>query len=379
VSSFEAFGGPLTGHSEDPTLIVKGQVVALFAFDVGFAVSFEKLDGLMASMPLPPLSQKKRTPAYLQYSQPPRVIDLGEAESLLSVLGRIQVMVFDFGAISVSYRWQLGAPADQLTLNEFPQLGRDLHQRNLESHARKQVQRLMQSIRPAIERPELSSLVEDYYLLIVEELNLALGGEDLLAQHGRTLAQILRFETEPLAPQQQRDALAHSLAYYQKDLTLVDWNAALIYDRDYWDAANVLELVNVELLEARYIDAELDSRIGKYQGLTRNRPEWFLPFYNPYRKTIQELGELRIESLVLAKRVENALKLVGDVYPVRIHRAAATRFYLSDWETAISRKLDLIADFYELVNDRVQTAQGQFLELVVIILILIEVLIAVLK
>src|SRR5262249_28897699 len=149
---------------------------------------------------------------------------------------------------------------------------------------------------------------------------------------------------------------------------------ALIYDRDYWDAANVLELVNVELLEARYIDAELDSRIGKYQGLTRNRPEWFLPFYNPYRKTIQELGELRIESLVLAKRVENALKLVGDVYPVRIHRAAATRFYLSDWETAISRKLDLIADFYELVNDRVRTAQGQFLELVVIVLILIEVL-----
>ena len=80
-----------------------------------------------------------------------------------------------------------------------------------------------------------------------------------MAQHGPTLAQILRFETEPLAVQQQRDVLAQPLTYYQYDLILVDWNAALIYDRDYWDGANVLELVNVELFEARHIDAELDS------------------------------------------------------------------------------------------------------------------------
>src|SRR5262249_24313206 len=360
----------------ESALIVRGQVVALFAFDVGFAVSFEKLDGLLASMPLPPLSQKKRTPAYLQYSKPPRTISLGEADPLCFVSGRIQAMVFDFVAISVSYRWPLAA---KLTLNELPQLGHELYGRNLESHARDHVQNLMQAIRPAIERPDLSSLVEDSYLFIVEEFDQPWRGEDLLAQHGRTLAQILRFETQPLAVQQQRDVLAQPLTYYECELILVDWNAALVYDRDFWDGANVLELVNVELLEARYIDAELDRRISEYQGLTQKRQAWFLPFRNPYRGTIQELAELRIESLVLAKRAENALKLVGDVYLARLHRAAAARFYLSDWEAAIPRKLDLIDDFYELVNDRIQPAQGHFLELIVIILILVEVLIAVLK
>jgi hypothetical protein len=88
--------------SAESTLIVRGQLVALFAFDVGFAVSFEKLDGLTASMPLPPLTQKKQTPAYLQYSKPPRSIPLSEAEALRSIPGRIQAMIFDFGAISVS-------------------------------------------------------------------------------------------------------------------------------------------------------------------------------------------------------------------------------------------------------------------------------------
>src|SRR5262245_29602998 len=167
--------------SAECPLIVGGQVVALFAFDVGFAVSFEKLDGLMASMPLPPLTQKKRTPAYLQYSKPPRSIPLGEAEALHSISGLVQAMVFDFGAISVSYRWRL---AGNLTLNELAELGHELYERNLESHARDQVQRLMQAIQPAIERPELSSLVEDYYLFIIEEFDQAWRGEDLLAQHG---------------------------------------------------------------------------------------------------------------------------------------------------------------------------------------------------
>ena len=103
---------------------------------------------------------------------------------------------------------------------------------------------------------------------------------------------------------------------------MIDWNAAVIYDRDYWDAANVLELLNVELLEARFIDAELDKRIIEYQEPLRKPTEWSLPFRNPYRKTIHDLAELRIESLILAKRVENALKLIGDQYLARIHNAA---------------------------------------------------------
>lgn len=158
---------------------------------------------------------------------------------------------------------------------------------------------------------------------------------------------------------------------------ILDWNAAFIYDRDFWDTANVLELLNVELLEARYIDAQLDKRIGDYQGLVSKRKDRIVPLRSPYKKAIYELAELRLEALVLSERVDNALKLIGDLYLARIHAAAAKRLYMQDWDLSISRKLDIVASLYQLLTDRVKEAQSQTLELVVIALIIVEILIAV--
>jgi hypothetical protein len=157
---------------------------------------------------------------------------------------------------------------------------------------------------------------------------------------------------------------------------LVDWNASLIYDRDYFDTVNVLELLNVELLEARYIDAQLDRQIDGYEGLVQKRSFWPFPLRTPYRRAIDELAELRIEYSLLSERVDNALKLIGDLYLARIHSAAARRFYLREWESAISQKLDIIGNLYDTLTDRLSVAQGQALEVVVIILILVEVVMA---
>ena len=360
----------------EPTEIRQGQIIALFAFDIGFEVSMDKLSGLLSSVPVPPLTQKKQTPSHLQYSRPPRLVNLGATDALEDFPGSIHATIFDFGAASIAYRWRLTDATQRATIADLPRLSHELYTRNLEFHARNQAKRLMETIRSAIVRPELSVLVEDYYLFVIEDLDRPCQAAELFAEHRSTLAQVLRFETQALSTQQQEEALSQRIEYFQNDLVLIDWNAAVIYDRDYWDAANVLELLNVELLEARFIDAELDKRIIEYQEPLRKPTEWPLPFRNPYRKTIHELAELRIESLILAKRVENALKLIGDQYLARIHNAATVRFSLADWEAATSRKLDIIADFYELLTDRVRSAQSQTLELVIILLILAEILLA---
>ena len=359
--------------------IRQGQAIALFAFDIGFEVSMTKLSELLSSAPLPRLSQKKQTPSYLQYSSPPRQINLGPAGPFAFGSGTIQATIFDFGAASIAYRWPLTGSQQTLPLEDLPRLSCQLQALNLEPHARKQAERLMDMIRPALVRPDLSNLVEDYYLFVVEELDRPWQHETLLQTYGSTLAQVLRFESEPLSAEQQQEALAQRIAYFQNDLVLIDWNAGVIFDRDFGDAATVLELLNVELLEARYVDAELDKRIMEYQRTLKKPFGWSLPFRTPYRKTIQELAELRIESLVLVKRVENSLKLVGDQYLARIHNAATKRFYLSDWEGAISRKLEVIDSFYQVLTDRVRTVQSQTLEVVIILLILAEILLATFK
>jgi len=234
----------------------------------------------------------------------------------------------------------------------------------------------MKKIEPAIFRPRLADLVEDYYLFIIEKLDQPMSAEELLSGNRGLLARTLRFETADLSRSQQDEALAQAISYYENDLALVDWNSAIIYDRDYEDTANVLELINVELLEARYIDQQLDRRINDYGALVRSRIEWPIPLRTPYKQAIQDLAELRVESSLVNERVENALKLIGDLYLARLHSAAAGRFYLHEWDRIISRKLEIISDFYQVLNDRVHTAQSQALELIIVILILVELVLA---
>ncbi|HQR33615.1 MAG TPA: hypothetical protein PLK30_12835 [Blastocatellia bacterium] len=353
------------------TRILQGQVVAMFAFDVGYEVSLERLSAMMATTPIQPLSRKKQTPTYLQYTKPPQILHLGLATGHFASPGNIQATVFDFGAVSISYRWNLAA-TEAVSLDELPQLSHDLYGLNLEIHAKEQVEALMLKIESAIVRPKLAELMEDYYLFIVEKLDEPLTAEELTAHHRATLAQTLRFEKQKLSPMQQDEALAQRISYYEHDVTLVDWNAAVIYDPDYEDTANVLELLNVELLEARYIDRQLDKRIAEYGSLVRKRIEWPIPLRTPYRKAVEDLAELKLEYALLAERVENALKLVGDLFLARLHSAAAKRFYLQEWETTISRKLEIITDFYDLTNDRLHTAQSQALEVIIVVLILVE-------
>jgi hypothetical protein len=367
--------------------IRKGQMIAFFAFDVGYEISLVRVSELMASLPALPISRKKQTPAYLQYTQAPQILLLGKetlhlGEQDQGIEVQVQATLFDFGAISISYRLSLADVHHQSTgfpLEDLPALSQKIFDLKLETQARIQVSKLLEQIQPAITRPEFSGLVEDYYVFVLESLSQSLSASELLASHSGTLAKILRFDTEALSDSEKTEALSKSISYYADDLVVIDWNTAIVYDEDYLDTLNVLELLNIELLEARYMDEQLDRKIRDYEGVVKNNQPWFLPFFSPARHLMQELSEIRIECALLADRVDNALKLIGDLYLARIHDAASERFCLHEWDVSLSRKLDIIDRLYQLLNDRVGTAQAHTLELVIILLILIEIVLGLMR
>ena len=354
--------------------IQQGHIMAFFAFDIGYEVSLDAVGRLLDSNPKQPLTRKKRTPNYLQYTHAPHVHALGETQVMSDYgAGEMQATIFDFGAISIAYRWPFPDGESAMTLDQLPQASKQIYDVALEQHAREQVELLIQQILPAIVRPELSDLVEDYFVFILERFDQPCNADSLLAQQANVLAQVLHFDTEKLSEHQRKEALSRAISYYERDLVVIDWNAAIIYDTDYADTLNVLELLNVELLEARYMDAQLDKRIKNYEGIIQKQPAWFMPLSIPYRQSINELAELRLESSVLAERVDNALKLIGDLYLARVYSAASERFYLPTWDASISRKLDIIANLYQVLTDRVNSSQAQMLEIIIIMLILIEI------
>jgi hypothetical protein len=358
--------------------ILRGQLVALFAFDIGYEVSLEKLRSLFAVAPVQRLSRKRQTPTHLQYSVAPVILELQTDEEFLGSRGSLQATVFDFGAVSLAYRWSLSEERGA-NLQNLPAFSVEIYNRNLEVRAGKDVLTLIEKITPAIQRPQLSPLVEDYYLFVIEQLEPALRAEDLMAKHRQILAQALTFETSSLSRWQREETLNQFVSYFENDITIVDWNAALIYDRDSEDTVSVLELLNVELLEARYIDATLDRHVSTYAALAKSPSRWPIPLRRPYRRALRELTEWRIESTLLSERVGNSLKLIGDLYLSRIHSAASTKVHLPEWEAIISRKLLILDELYERLDDRLRTAQSQALEVIIVLLIIVEVILALIK
>jgi hypothetical protein len=104
-----------------------------------------------------------------------------------------------------------------------------------------------------------------------------------------------------------------------------------------------------------------------------------LPFWRSFHGPLRTLGELRVEANGLFERTGNALKLLGDQYLARVYRLAATRFHLKEWERNIKRKLDVAEGVYQVVSDQAASYRTEFLEIIVIVLIMMEIILSILK
>ena len=193
-----------------------------------------------------------------------KTVQIGNHETL----GTVDAVLFDFGTISLTYSIPLSGPLSSL-LNLSDELWDNAW---LLSAARKVVAQLQAALTPAITKPNLSELVEDYAIFQINRTAAGESPEEIIRHHSLPLAQILRAEPETLSQQEIRDALSCRMSYGIKDGVLIDWNAALIFDRDAEDVRTVLEFANVELLALRCLDDQLDNDLDEaYETVTRRR------------------------------------------------------------------------------------------------------------
>ena len=254
---------------DPPTLEIHGGTcLAVFAFEVGAAIDLDQAEQRWrAGGQRESIRHSRRAPPHFEFKPAPLRLDLGPAP--LQVAGRavasVDAVLFDFGALSVAYALPLAGPIEgllplALELTEAPTLTAD---------ARARAQDLLAALGPAVRRPELADVVEDYAIFQITAHTIG-GGATLaewLAANRALLARILRAESASLSRQEVDDALAHGLSYADGDAVFVDWNAALLFDPHPQEVTAALEFVNVELLEMRHLDDLLDAALEETYAL----------------------------------------------------------------------------------------------------------------
>ena len=157
-------------------------------------------------------------------------------------------------------------------------------------------------------------------------------------------------------------------------------DGAFVYDRPEGAAAtlDILEFANTQLVELRTYDGLLDAELDAIYAVETRRT--FGPFDR--RRAVSAAERLRhliVDVLELTDRSSNALKITGDAYFARVYRAAAARLGLSEWQRQLDSKLRSINEMYRFFADQAQNARAEFLELIVVALIAIEIVIGVLS
>lgn len=365
--------------------LLRGTCTAFFAFDVGFAIDLDQAQSLLAGRegaPQPHRGELKRTgraPLYFAYQPPPlRVTRSAQPRAVgpASCEAVVQASLWDFGVISVAYRIPL---PDQLAgvvtladaLYEHPQLAAD---------ARTLVAALLDDIRPAVARAGLAQPFEDYVVFHIEAMDWPQGScAGLVEAHRDEIARILRAERGPLSAQERDDATSVRVSYRPDDEAVVDWNAALLIGEDMDDARAVLEFANVELLELRFLDDQLDRALAQaYEAVQRPRGPRDLLSHRT-AADLRRISSFQVDSALLFEGVNNALKLLGDQYLARLYRAAGQRQHLPDWDSSILRKLGTLESIYDKIADRQSGRRMEALEWIVIGLIAFEILMSLLR
>jgi len=361
------------GNAPEVT-IAQGQCYALFAYDVGKAIDLDACERILSEeSKRGGLRHRRRAPAYFEYR--PLPLRVARRVQSFPIAGfhseaQVEITLFDFGAAQLSYSIPFSGQLESLLSLSLALYDNPL----LLSDSRRQMEELVKLVREAIARPRISDFVEDYFIYQIRSLSGGTGHEQLLASQGDVLAQVLRAEESRLSGQEVADALAVAMSCGTDDLALIDWASALVFDQDGEDVRTVLEFANVELLEMRCMDQELDDGLEHaYSTLTGPPRPWWKQLLLMDR-AIDRVAQLQADCAMMFEGVNNALKLLGDQWLARLYMAAARRFHLSDWDASILRKLQTLDSIYGKLADRSSARRMEALEWIIIILIAISII-----
>jgi hypothetical protein len=351
--------------------ITAGSVHAFYLFDVAHAIDLAALRTQLGGRAgVARLHDKAPGPPRVRYFQPPVIVD-GSALGVAN-LGAFTVRVkfYDYGVISLMLSQPFAG-----SWTDLVRLGQDLIESEpLEADAAAATERIVDAVRGTLSGARASFLSEDYLALVVSGLEPAESADEVADRHGAEIAQMLRGERQPLSAQERDEVLRHRLSYLTDDLVVPAYNAAFVLDTETAALASleILEFVNSQLLEFRYHDELLETELTSiYTAL--QKPGWVDRWFGRrHTQSARRVHALFIDVNELTDRIENAVKLVGDLYAARLFNVAAARVGLDAWKRNVEEKLKTLDDIYRFAVEQTGMSQGNLLELVIVLILIIE-------
>ena len=353
---------------------LRGEVVFLYAFDIAYEMRREPVTRLLGQ-PVSPYAVDpcKRNPRQLSFYRPQMArLPAVEREG---PHGPVQVQrtikILPMGALSVTVRvpFAVDRISDLIVYHDLR-----FADHTLSDEVRALVEDARRELAPLLISPHAELAEEIAYTVFVLGVPTPAGehfrSEPWLHQQRRAVAGLLTRESEAdhLSQQKVEESTARWVSYYDHDLAVIDWDAALLIDspESVERSLYVMELANLQLAELEAYDRILD------QAVERTYRDVKTPTRLLLRKSLHDLRELRIDLARLSDELENITKFFGDWHLARLYTEISERFHLRDWHRSIDSKLTTIDDMYQMTKQDVQGRWMMVLEVSIVLLFIVE-------
>lgn len=365
-----------------PLRVEDGEVLVYRLFDAADAVDLQSAEAVAAAPTSRLRLENLPSATALEFPRPPLKVDLGSRSVPLASgarEARASAKVFDYGVISICYRLPIPRGTELAALVPLAEQLFVEPEPSLDAQARREAEAIAMALGKAMERPHSWEGLESYQVFFVRRFEDGpVPAAELLA--GAPIPELVLGETSsvPLSGAERQDVLSHHHSYLADDLAVVHWNCAFVSEPSgVADIPDLLEFATAQLLELRYYDALLDRELHRIYDEVEARRSPLRNIVTPrYRALQRRTAALLLELSEMTERLENAVKIVGDLYLARLYQGAVRRFRLPAWQETVLRKQRLVAEVNDLIGEAADTSRGEWLEVAVIALIVVEIVAA---
>jgi hypothetical protein len=365
--------------------LLSGEVVYLFAFDIAYEMNRLPVRELLGQ----PVAQfvldaSKRGPRQLFFYRP-QMVRLPPLERL-GPRGPIRlqrsIKLLPVGAISITVR----VPFAVQSLDELV-MYHDLRFSDgsfLYDQVRALADEVRSELMPCLIRPLERVGDEEAYTVFCTNGPLQgtdgadLGSAQWLIDNRRDVAALLTEETDPrhLSDQEVEESTAKYYSYYDRDLVVIDWDAALVIDepRYFDEVLYIMELANFQLAELEAYDRILDGAVDRSYRDLSSAGGWRRQNSAGVQK---QLREIRVDLARLSDELSNITKFFGDWHLARIYKGLSDRFHLGDWHHTIDQKLQTLDDLYQILRTDQTNRTMLLLEVTIVLLFIIDLVVLV--
>jgi len=347
---------------------LQGSVLVLIQFDICEEIKLDRLREIFGARTQEQPSFKHPAPGYVRYQRPPVVetiepLVLDSGERL-----RGQLKYYDYGVLSVVL--ELPFAGDWDTLVQLS--SRWVWDVDFERYASRIAREKLERARPALVKPYSNWLSEDYFIFHVREMVGSPSAAELCNAHGAHIAQIVRGEIAQLSEGERNEILQSRISYYPNDLTVIGWNAAFLYDTQSGadTAIQLLEYANSQLLEFRHYDELLTRELESVYDSADKGSGVFGRWRTA--NAARKLHTVLLDVTELTEHADNAIKFLSDMFSARLYKLAAAKIGVPDYKDLVTQKLDTAEDLYRYMVDQFNQSRAFFLELMVVIILVIE-------